>query len=125
MVVNSISAPGMYWRDKVLGIGTFGSSCDEDFEFLDGDVMRSTINGVPAINFSKRVHQILVRDMATTVVVNYLQNLCPGVGLATNIMVGSDSTMGTSSMNDKMAKPTEAFGTLMLVEWKSRHNSRK
>ncbi|MBA0681930.1 hypothetical protein Goari_023697 [Gossypium aridum] len=80
MVVNSIPAPGMSWRDKVLGRGTFGSSCDEDFEF------------------------------------GYLQNLFPGVGSATNTMVGSDSTVGASSMNNKVEKPTEAFGPWTLVE---------
>ncbi|MBA0798094.1 hypothetical protein Gohar_008724 [Gossypium harknessii] len=108
--------------------------------------MRSTINRVSAINFSERVHQILVKDMATTVVFHlmdvenryflvkfhsreayekvftqglwivlgqfgYLQNLFPSVGSATNIVVGSDSTVGASSMNDKVAKPTEAFGS--------------
>ncbi|MBA0787625.1 hypothetical protein Gotri_026370 [Gossypium trilobum] len=113
--------------------------------FLDGDVMRSTINRVSAINFSERVHQILVKDMATTVVeiegligkvtkldfqidkgssgkfarmvvFGYLQNLFPGVGSATNIVVGSDSTVGASSMNDKVAKLTEAFRPWMLVK---------
>ncbi|MBA0612953.1 hypothetical protein Godav_013484 [Gossypium davidsonii] len=163
--------------------------------FLDGDVMRSTINRVSAINFSQRVHQILVKDMVTTVVFHlmdvenryflvkfhsreayekvltqglwivlgqylklqpwtlkfnpfqaypnntlvwmdkgssgkfarmvvyidlekfgYLQNLFPSVGSATNIVVGLDLMVGTSSINDKVAKPTEAFGPWMLVE---------
>ncbi|KAK5839836.1 hypothetical protein PVK06_008679 [Gossypium arboreum] len=72
--MDSISALGMSWRDRILGRGTFGSGYDEDFEFLDGDVMRSTINGVHVVNFSERVHQILVRDMATTVVMNKLSS---------------------------------------------------
>ncbi|MBA0730341.1 hypothetical protein Golax_025577 [Gossypium laxum] len=76
MVVDSTPAPGVSWRDKVLGRGVFGSGCDEEFEFLEGDVMRSNVNGILTINFSERVQQILVKDMVTTVVVKFLdQNL--------------------------------------------------
>ncbi|MBA0585693.1 hypothetical protein Gorai_016460 [Gossypium raimondii] len=118
MVVNSIPAPGMSWRDKVLGRGTLDLAVMRNLSFLDGDVMRSTINRFSALNFSERVHQILVKDIATTVVVKfgYMQNLFPGVGSATNIVVGSDLMVRASSMNDKVAKPTEAFGPWMLVE---------
>ncbi|MBA0810241.1 hypothetical protein Gohar_002249 [Gossypium harknessii] len=68
MVVDSTPAPGVSWRDKVLGRGVFGSGYDEEFEFLEGDVMRSNVNGILTINFSERVQQILVKDMVTTVV---------------------------------------------------------
>ncbi|KAH1057377.1 hypothetical protein J1N35_035442 [Gossypium stocksii] len=37
-----------------------------------GDVMRSNVNGILAINFSERVQQILVKDMVTIVVVELL-----------------------------------------------------
>ncbi|MBA0701328.1 hypothetical protein Goari_020654, partial [Gossypium aridum] len=38
IVVDSTPAPGVSWRDKVLGQGVFGFGCDEEFEFLEGDV---------------------------------------------------------------------------------------
>lgn len=55
MAVDSTPVPKMSWRDKMLGRGAFGSSYDEDFEFIEGDVVRSTVNGISAISFSKRV----------------------------------------------------------------------
>lgn len=70
--LDSTLTPGMSWRDKVLGQGTFRSSCDEDFEFIEGDVTKSNVNGIWTINLSERVQQNLVRDMATTVVVKLL-----------------------------------------------------
>ncbi|MBA0754229.1 hypothetical protein Gogos_022352 [Gossypium gossypioides] len=33
---------------------------------MEGDIMRSTVNGIPLMVFSKRVHQLLVKYMATT-----------------------------------------------------------
>lgn len=41
--------------DKVLGQGAFGSSNDKDFEFIEGDFVRTMVNGIPVISFSKRV----------------------------------------------------------------------
>ncbi|MBA0839445.1 hypothetical protein Goarm_005167, partial [Gossypium armourianum] len=38
----------------------------EDFEFTEGDVVKSTVNGIPTINFSERIRHILVKDMDTT-----------------------------------------------------------
>ncbi|KAK5772184.1 hypothetical protein PVK06_048460 [Gossypium arboreum] len=58
MVVDSIPAQEISWRDKVLGRGAPDSSRDEDFEFLDGNVVRTTVNGVPPINFSERSQRI-------------------------------------------------------------------
>lgn len=72
MVVDSILMPEISWRDKVLGRGVPGYGKEEDFELLDGDVTRSTVNGIPVISFSERVQQILFREMATTVVVKLL-----------------------------------------------------
>ncbi|PPS10317.1 hypothetical protein GOBAR_AA10325 [Gossypium barbadense] len=194
MVMDSISALGMSWRDRILGRGTFGSGYDEDFEFLDGDVMRSTINGVHVVNFSERVHQILVRDngdnsngkaypnntsvwvrlldlpgflykhhilveiggligkvtkldfqmnklssgkfdlmvvyidfekpLVSQILVWPLAKPFPWCWLATDVVVSSDSMVGASSMNEKVVEPTKAFGSWMLFEWKSWHNSR-
>ncbi|PPS03824.1 hypothetical protein GOBAR_AA16838 [Gossypium barbadense] len=50
MAMDLFPASTMSWRDKVLG----------------------TVNGIPAIKFSKRIMQILVRDMVTMVVVKLL-----------------------------------------------------
>ncbi|PPD88925.1 hypothetical protein GOBAR_DD14137 [Gossypium barbadense] len=50
---------GYVLEDKVLGQGTFRSSCDEDFEFLKGNVTKSNVNGIPTMNFSERVQQNL------------------------------------------------------------------
>ncbi|KAK5825759.1 hypothetical protein PVK06_020624 [Gossypium arboreum] len=67
-----ILAPEISWKNKVLGRGVLDYGREEDFELLDGDVTRSTVNGIPVINFSERVQQILFREMATTVVVKLL-----------------------------------------------------
>ncbi|PPD95312.1 hypothetical protein GOBAR_DD07648 [Gossypium barbadense] len=44
MVVDSILMPEISWRDKVLGQGPPNSGRDEDFELLDGDVVRTMVN---------------------------------------------------------------------------------
>lgn len=72
MAVDSTPTSGMSRIDKVLGRGISGSGCDEDFDFLEWDIMRTNVNGIPAINFSERIQQIVVRDMTTTVVVKLL-----------------------------------------------------
>ncbi|KAH1122097.1 hypothetical protein J1N35_005257 [Gossypium stocksii] len=52
---------------------------------MDGDITRTLVNGVPAINFLERVNQLLIKDMVTTMVLkllgwsigyNALQNRC-------------------------------------------------
>ncbi|MBA0816007.1 hypothetical protein Gohar_000716, partial [Gossypium harknessii] len=75
MAVDSPQAPVASWKYKLLGRGSSVSICEEELEFLEGDIMRTTANGVPAINFSERIQQILIRDMATTVVVKLLERL--------------------------------------------------
>ncbi|PPD82924.1 hypothetical protein GOBAR_DD20137 [Gossypium barbadense] len=64
MVMDVASVSGASWKDKLLG----GVAIDEDLDFKEGDILRSTINGIPAIEFSDRVKKILVKDMETTVV---------------------------------------------------------
>ncbi|MBA0669877.1 hypothetical protein Goklo_029260, partial [Gossypium klotzschianum] len=46
--------PEISWRDKILGRRVPDSSREEDFKLLDGDVTRSTVNGIPAISFLER-----------------------------------------------------------------------
>ncbi|MBA0845925.1 hypothetical protein Goarm_023102 [Gossypium armourianum] len=54
MVVDSFPASEISWRDKVLGRRVPNSGREKDFKLLDGDVTRSTVNGIPAISFSER-----------------------------------------------------------------------
>ncbi|KAK5802866.1 hypothetical protein PVK06_030494 [Gossypium arboreum] len=44
------------------------SGTDDDFVLLDGDIKRSSVNGIPSIKLSDRVNEILVKNMATSVV---------------------------------------------------------
>ncbi|MBA0556568.1 hypothetical protein Golob_026656 [Gossypium lobatum] len=37
-----------------------------------GDIMRSFVNGIPSINFSKRINQLLINDMTYTTVIKLL-----------------------------------------------------
>ncbi|KAH1114422.1 hypothetical protein J1N35_007800 [Gossypium stocksii] len=69
MAIDSSTAPMVFWKDKLVGSGSLESGHEVDLEFLDGDIMKSTVNGIPTISFSKRVQKFLVRDMATTMVV--------------------------------------------------------
>ncbi|KAH1072954.1 hypothetical protein J1N35_025282 [Gossypium stocksii] len=72
--LSSVSA--MSWKDKVLARGSFDSICKEDFGFMERDIPRSIVNRIPTIDFSERIQHILLRDMATTMVVKLLgQNL--------------------------------------------------
>ncbi|MBA0843386.1 hypothetical protein Goarm_000582 [Gossypium armourianum] len=100
MAVDSPQAPVASWKYKLLGRGSSVSVCEEELEFLEGDIMRTTANGVPAINFSERIQQILIRDMATTVVVKLL---------------------GSKEKPVELLKP---FGPWVLIERKSRRNPR-
>ncbi|KAH1038326.1 hypothetical protein J1N35_040069 [Gossypium stocksii] len=61
---------GLWVKGKVATMDNFDDG--EDFELLDVDVMRSSVNGIPSINFSKRVNQILIKDMEYTVVIKLL-----------------------------------------------------
>ncbi|MBA0602960.1 hypothetical protein Gorai_003120 [Gossypium raimondii] len=45
---------------------------EEDLELSEVDIVKSTVNGIPSINFSERVNQILIKDMAHTVVIKLL-----------------------------------------------------
>ncbi|PPD69900.1 hypothetical protein GOBAR_DD33218 [Gossypium barbadense] len=72
MVVDLFPALMVSWKDKAPGRGYFIFGCEEDLELLEGDITMTTINGVPAINFFERIQKILVRVMATTMVVKLL-----------------------------------------------------
>ncbi|KAL1161363.1 hypothetical protein V6Z11_A07G128700 [Gossypium hirsutum] len=71
----------MSWKDKLFEAGSSGTSqevagfeggSDEDFILLDDDIIRSTINGIPTIEFSDRVKEILYKEIEMTVVLRLL-----------------------------------------------------
>ncbi|MBA0783574.1 hypothetical protein Gotri_001268 [Gossypium trilobum] len=69
------------WKDYLMGTGLradvqaqgvdnfYG---EEDLELSEVDIVKSTVNGIPSINFSERVNQILIKVMAHTVVIKLL-----------------------------------------------------
>ncbi|MBA0592718.1 hypothetical protein Gorai_009693 [Gossypium raimondii] len=72
MAMDLPSELAVSWRDKVLGRGHSDSVYEEDLDFMEGDITRTTVNGMHAIDFSERIQHILVRDMAIAVVVKLL-----------------------------------------------------
>ncbi|MBA0586038.1 hypothetical protein Gorai_016793 [Gossypium raimondii] len=55
MVADLEPTPTLSWKDKLLG-----------------NMVKSTINGIPTINFSDRVKDILFKEMEKTVVLKLL-----------------------------------------------------
>ncbi|MBA0566860.1 hypothetical protein Golob_011634 [Gossypium lobatum] len=62
----------MSWKDKLLGVGSTSSDKefmesnggrDEDLILLEDDVIRTTINGIQAIDFSDQVKQIVIAQI--------------------------------------------------------------
>ncbi|MBA0692951.1 hypothetical protein Goari_010471 [Gossypium aridum] len=132
---------GASWRDKVLGIGTDDSRGEEGFEFLEGDIVKSSVNGILAISFSDRIQQILVRNMASIVVAAWTS----GVSLYEENLRGNlgsnsyryqarfpnrqgferkEKTKEPSSEVGKTVESSESFVPWMLVERRTWRNSR-
>ncbi|MBA0643792.1 hypothetical protein Goklo_028051 [Gossypium klotzschianum] len=74
--------PTLSWKDKLVGKGQSDSKKtveflyskgDDDFEFCEGDIRKSAINDISSIEFLERVHQFLIRDMSTMVVLKLLR----------------------------------------------------
>ncbi|KAH1091033.1 hypothetical protein J1N35_018290 [Gossypium stocksii] len=75
MMVDSPSVREVSWKEKLLrrnGSESCDVFSDRDLVIEDGDILRSSINRIPAIDFSDRLRNILVRDIETTVVVKLL-----------------------------------------------------
>ncbi|KAA3453419.1 reverse transcriptase [Gossypium australe] len=82
MSVEPAPSPKISWKDKLLGtnpntsrgeeLNPCGGTNEDDIEFLEGDIQRSVVNGIPAIDFSERIQQILFKEMELTVVVKLL-----------------------------------------------------
>lgn len=69
--------PTISWKEKLLGVGSIdpikdhlatGDDKDRDLVLLEGDVIRPTINGIPRIDFSDKIKQILYKEIETIVV---------------------------------------------------------
>lgn len=73
--VETTNIPKMSWNDKLIGDSNSQANgleeCD-DFEFMEGDVQKSHINGNPTIEFFERINQILIRDMENTIIIKLL-----------------------------------------------------
>ncbi|MBA0574837.1 hypothetical protein Golob_024079 [Gossypium lobatum] len=52
--------------------GSDSNIADEIFSLLEGDVKKSIVNGILAIDFSDRVQKLLVKDMSTSVILKLL-----------------------------------------------------
>ncbi|KAH1063284.1 hypothetical protein J1N35_028271 [Gossypium stocksii] len=65
------------WKDLLLG-NSAGSTegerenSTEHYDFEEEDFSRTTINGIPAIDFSYRVKNYLLKDKETTIMVKLL-----------------------------------------------------
>ncbi|MBA0799830.1 hypothetical protein Gohar_010319 [Gossypium harknessii] len=64
------------FKDKLLG-WVSNESVKEDyeedeFELLDGDVLTKTMNGISNIKFSERVHTLIQKTMAKTMIIKFL-----------------------------------------------------
>ncbi|KAK5845327.1 hypothetical protein PVK06_001498 [Gossypium arboreum] len=78
--MNLVQATGkpLSWKDCLLGIGlrvdvrtkTMNNvDGKDDFEQSETDIVRSSINVIPSIHFSKHVNKLLIKDMVCTVVI--------------------------------------------------------
>ncbi|KAK5818271.1 hypothetical protein PVK06_023205 [Gossypium arboreum] len=45
---------------------------EEDLVFVEGDILRSNVNGISTIDFSEHIKKWLVKNMETTIVVKLL-----------------------------------------------------
>lgn len=76
LLVDLTIEPITPWKNKLIGqssnIEGKGLEEKEKFELLEGDILKSVINGTPSVEFSNRIHKILIRDMENTVVLKLL-----------------------------------------------------
>ncbi|KAH1045829.1 hypothetical protein J1N35_036613 [Gossypium stocksii] len=76
MKVDSPSAHPISWKDMLVGPAvedaSKGPAEKEDIDFLEGDIQKTFVNGVPSITFSDRIHQILFQGMENTMILKLL-----------------------------------------------------
>ncbi|KAK5842496.1 uncharacterized protein LOC108481591 [Gossypium arboreum] len=77
MAVDHEPQPSMTWKEKLLGVHGAASESvrdgpsvdnENEFELLEGDVNMSIIDGIPVIDFSGRVKEILFKEMELTII---------------------------------------------------------
>ncbi|PPS09929.1 hypothetical protein GOBAR_AA10705 [Gossypium barbadense] len=130
MMVDSSPTNGVSWKDKLLlgaTSNTFDGDANLDLEFVNGDIRRSNLNGIPAIDFLERINKILIKAIELTVVVKLL-----GINIGTNSHDGERNHK--DSLNNKSAPaktgdalPTvgDPFGPWMVVERKLKRKQDK
>ncbi|KAH1039147.1 hypothetical protein J1N35_040890 [Gossypium stocksii] len=76
MKVDLPPAQPISWKDMLVGAvvedASKGLVEKEDLVFLEGDIRKTSVNGVPSITFSDRIHQILIQDIENTVILKLL-----------------------------------------------------
>ncbi|PPS13453.1 hypothetical protein GOBAR_AA07127 [Gossypium barbadense] len=79
MVVDPLPEPSLSWKDMLVGKETLDlnntseDQCSADsFALTKQDVKKYCIDGVPSIDFSERVYQLLEKEMSTSVVLKML-----------------------------------------------------
>ncbi|MBA0673046.1 hypothetical protein Goklo_029279 [Gossypium klotzschianum] len=65
-MVDPIAKQPIVWKDKLIGHSSISGENSleekEDFNLLEGDIQKSiNVNGIHSIQFSDRIHQILIR----------------------------------------------------------------
>lgn len=84
IMVDLDPTPTVTWKDKLLGGSSTKGGLTEilklgresDLEFVEGDIKKLDINRTSSIDFFENVNQLLVKDMALTVVIKLLgQNI--------------------------------------------------
>ncbi|MBA0871437.1 hypothetical protein Goshw_025654 [Gossypium schwendimanii] len=77
----SITEKPLLWKDRLMRTGlqakgqtttTNDISNEGEFELSETNVVRSSVNGIPSINFSEWVNQILINNMAYIMVIKLL-----------------------------------------------------
>ncbi|KAH1082129.1 hypothetical protein J1N35_021890 [Gossypium stocksii] len=135
IVVDLDPTPTVTWKDKLLGGSSTKGGVTEileldresDLEFVEGDIKKLDINGIPSIDFSKNGNQILVKDMALT---NHGKKLCPTAKMVV-VEEGEQSVGVRIRESDMSTESTDRevdsmnYSPWMLVEKKSRKKSRE
>ncbi|MBA0734192.1 hypothetical protein Gogos_018135, partial [Gossypium gossypioides] len=78
---NTDGVPKRFFRDTLFKVGSSTGSSgveveyianEDDIDILDDYITRMTVDGIPAIQFSERVHKLMEASMAITVVLKLL-----------------------------------------------------
>ncbi|MBA0826552.1 hypothetical protein Goarm_011388, partial [Gossypium armourianum] len=86
MIVDPTPNPSLSWKERLVGKGPIDSrkgsvvtrlGVEDNFDFMDGDITISIINGIPSIVFSKRVW---INGILQRVEYEYLPIVCFSCG---------------------------------------------